>query len=356
MTFIVLERLTKRYGAASAIEGLDLEIPAGSLFFVIGPSGCGKTTLLRMIGGFVEPTAGRVLFDRRDVTRVPPNRRDAAMVFQSYALWPHMSVADNVAYGLRVRRVPAADRCGRVEAALRAVRMDGLGQRKPSELSGGQQQRVALARALVVQPRVLLLDEPLSNLDARLRVEMRDEIRRICRESGISTVYVTHDQTEALSMADRIALLREGHLVQVGAPRELYSRPATRFAATFLGRTNLIEGRLVGRRDGTLAIRTAAGILTSTAPAGTLHEGEPVTCSIRPEAVRIVRSGAAPTVNHLMGRVTRTVYLGHMAEHGIDVAPGLTMSALVLNPPDVPGDNVEVAVTIDPEDVVIVND
>ena len=240
MTAITLKGLTKRFGSTTAVDGVSLTIESGELFFLLGPSGCGKTTLLRMIAGFIEPTSGSVRFADRDVTLLPPNRRNTGMVFQSYALWPHMTVEENVAYGLNVRKVPATERNDRVMAALKSVHMDEYARRKPNQLSGGQQQRIALARALVIQPTVLLLDEPLSNLDAKLRLEMRWEIRRICSETKITTVYVTHDQKEALSMADNMAVLRAGKIAQIGPPRLLYERPNSRFVADFLGETNFL--------------------------------------------------------------------------------------------------------------------
>jgi len=245
MTCVRLDHIHKKFGETVVLHDIDLEIRAGELFFLLGPSGCGKSTLLRLIAGLHEPTAGRVFFGDRDVTALGTEQRNAVMCFQSYALWPHMTVADNVRFGLKVRRVGRKEQIQRVADVLKLVRMDGLGHRKPNELSGGQQQRVALARALAVSPDCLLLDEPLSNLDAKLRHEMRAEIRRICKESGSTTVYVTHDQKEALSVADRIAVMNDGRVVQVGTPAELYRRPRTSFVADFIGQTNLVPGKVV---------------------------------------------------------------------------------------------------------------
>ena len=239
--------LTKHFGRAVAVDGVDLDVPAGSLFFLLGPSGCGKTTLLRMLAGFCPPTAGTIRFGDREVTHVSANQRNCGMVFQSYALWPHMTVAQNVAFGLTVRKVAAAERKRRVAAALTMVQMQDYGRRKPNELSGGQQQRVALARALVIEPTVLLLDEPLSNLDAKLRLELRGQIKQICAEADITAVYVTHDQEEALSMADVLAVMRDGAVQQVGPPRQVYARPHSRFVADFLGETNFLPARVLGR-------------------------------------------------------------------------------------------------------------
>ena len=221
MLAVTIEGLTKRFGDFTALDQINLRIEPGELFFLLGPSGCGKTTLLRHIAGFYLPDEGRILFGEQDVTRVPPHRRDTGMMFQSYALWPHLTVAQNVAFGLEERKRPRAEIKERVAAALASVRMENFGDRKINQLSGGQQQRVALARALVIRPRCLLLDEPLSNLDAKLRGEMRQEIRRVCKEFGLTAIYVTHDQKEALSIADRLAVLEAGRLAQVGTPREV---------------------------------------------------------------------------------------------------------------------------------------
>ncbi len=330
MTAITLKAIGKSYGSTVAVRSVDLTINSGDLFFLLGPSGCGKTTLLRMIAGFINPTRGRIFFGDRDVTNVAPNRRETGMVFQSYALWPHMSVAENVAFGLRIRKVSRVERERRVMAALEMVRMAPYAERKPNQLSGGQQQRVALARALAVEPTVLLLDEPLSNLDAKLRLEMRGEIRRICSELGITTVYVTHDQKEALSLADDMVVLRDGEIVQRGRPREIYQRPASRFVADFIGETNFLPGS-VESIDGSLAvIDTPAGRLRSSDLRRAWRTGDRVTVSIRPESFRRVMPGhaAAPAGGdtptsarpmHLRGRRSASVYLGELAQHVIDV-------------------------------------
>jgi iron(III) transport system ATP-binding protein len=357
MTSVHITNLTKRFGDTVAVDHVDVSIESGQLFFLLGPSGCGKTTLLRMIAGFIPPSSGSIRFGDRDVTHLPPNRRNAGMVFQSYALWPHMTVQDNVGYGLAVRKVPLPQRRQRVAEVLHLVHMEEYARRKPNELSGGQQQRVALARALVIQPTVLLLDEPLSNLDAKLRLEMRSEIRRICTETKITTVYVTHDQKEALSMADCVAVLRRGRIVQQAPPRTLYERPASRFVADFLGETNFLEAVVVSVDDGGVWLDTPAGRLRSTAlphrPQQDL-QGRRVTCSLRPEAIRL--SPTPPTVNAIGVRRVRSVYLGEMTQHLLQLSDGSTLKASQMNAPVPVHDAEEILVDVDPADIVIIDE
>jgi len=358
MTPVRIEDLSKHYGQVPALQDVSLQIEAGELFFLLGPSGCGKTTLLRCVAGFCEPDAGRIWLGEQEITHLPANRRDTAMVFQNYALWPHMSVAQNVAFGLEVRQIPADKRRQQVRAALRLVQMASLGERKPNELSGGQQQRVALARALVVKPRCLLLDEPLSNLDAKLRLQMRREIRRLCKQLGLTTIYVTHDQKEALSMADRIAVLRDGRIEQVGTPTELYNTPANRFVAAFVGETNFLEAEVAGRQDGMWMLRTPAGVVRSTTAAVVPPQGAGVTVSIRPEAVRFVSGSAAEDgPNRLEGTLRETVYLGEVAQHEVQVAEDVSIKVLQLHPkalPAAPGEPVQIE--FDPAETVILTD
>ena len=327
MVAIRLENVTKRYGNVVAVEGVSLEVGEGEFFFLLGPSGCGKTTLLRVITGFARPDTGDVYFGDRAVTSVPPHRRGLAMVFQSYALWPHLSVARNVSYGLEVRKVKGAERRQRVTRALELVRMTHLAERYPAELSGGEQQRVALARALVVGPRAVLLDEPLSNLDARLRLEMREELREIHRRTGVTMLYVTHDQKEALSMAQRLALMDRGRIVQVGTPGELYRRPASRFAASFLGETNLLEARVLRREHGTVVLETSLGELRcalrqaqgtvslSNRADGAEHApGSAVLLSVRPESVELLPSSEALGSDTFPVSVEEVTYLGEASQ------------------------------------------
>jgi ABC-type Fe3+/spermidine/putrescine transport system ATPase subunit len=281
-----LAGLAKRYGAAEAVAPVDLAVARGDFCAILGPSGCGKSTLLRMIAGLVEPSAGAVEIDGADVTRLGPERRPTNMVFQGYGLFPHLSVAENVGFGLALRRVPPAERAARVEAALRLVQLDGFGPRAIDRLSGGQQQRVALARALILRPKVLLLDEPLAALDLKLRLQMQEELRRIHREIGGTFLFVTHDQGEAFALANRVVVMNAGRVEQIGSPAEVYRAPATLFVADFVGETTILEGE---RRDGRVRLR-AGPILESLGPDG------PVRAVIRPERIRLDPAGVAAAV------------------------------------------------------------
>ena len=313
MTSVRLDHASKMFGDTVGVAETDLTVNAGELFFLLGPSGCGKSTLLRLIAGLHAPTTGRIYFGDRDVTGLPTDKRNAVMVFQSYALWPHMTVGENVRFGLSVRNVPRAEQDRRVAEVLTLVRMAELANRKPNELSGGQQQRVALARAIAVRPACLLLDEPLSNLDAKLRHEMRTEIRRICKTENVTTIYVTHDQKEALSIADRIAVMNAGRVVQVGKPADLYHRPADGFVAGFIGETNLIEGHVTTRDDGRVRVDTPVGEIVA-ATTGAVPDR--VTLSIRPEQMRVARRHPIdPPDNLLTGHVVETTFLGEASEH-----------------------------------------
>ena len=354
MVGITIDKVTKRFADVTAVDSTEFQIAKGELFFLLGPSGCGKTTLLRLIAGFLTPDAGRVLFDDRVVNGVPPHRRNTGMVFQNYALWPHMTVAGNVAYGLDVRRVPGPERSERVGRALEIVRMGPLADRRPNQLSGGQQQRVALARALVIEPDAILLDEPLSNLDAKLRIEMRQEIRRIHRETGITTVYVTHDQKEALSMAQRMAVMREGRIEQVGAPRDVYARPRSPFVAEFIGEINFIEGTVADLGPPSVVDTALGRVLASAGPEG-LSPGERVLCAVRPEAVSLAGDAAdAGAANVLQARVEIQTYLGEVEQYTLRGAGQIEIKAVSLNPREAVAQvGQDVTIRFVPEDVVV---
>lgn len=283
---IDIRGLSKRFGPVAAVDGLDLAVRPGELFFLLGPSGCGKTTLLRMLAGLETPDGGTIRFFGRDVASLPPHRRGAPMVFQNYALWPHLSIYDNVAFGLVERNVPKPEVARRTAAALVQVGLEGMDNRKPAQLSGGQQQRVALARALVLSPGILLLDEPLANLDAKLRHEMRDEIERLHAGTDIAFVYVTHDQSEALSLADRLAVMDRGRILAVGRPDELYHRPPNRFTATFLGDANLFPGTVREIHQAVAVVETVLGPWAATGELENLPWNSPVDCVVRPENIR----------------------------------------------------------------------
>jgi iron(III) transport system ATP-binding protein len=331
MITIRIQQLTKRFGTVTALRELDLTIEPGELFFLLGPSGCGKTTLLRSLAGFYVPEEGKILFGDEDVTRLEPHKRNTGMMFQSYALWPHMTVAENVAFGLEERKVEKSEIKRRVGEALESVHMGPYAERKPNQLSGGQQQRVALARALVIRPRCLLLDEPLSNLDAKLRLEMRAEIRRVCKEFKLTTVYVTHDQKEALSISDRMAILDGGCIRQVGAPREVYRRPTCKLVANFIGETDFIEGTLVSAGGGGAVVETAVGRFEGVLgnPQAKVAAGAAVTLSVRPECWTLSRE--APARNAVRGRIGECIYLGETAQYEL-LAGGLALKIYELNP------------------------
>ena len=351
MTPVTIKNLCKKFDGTQALDSVDLKIEAGEIFFLLGPSGCGKTTLLRCIAGFCVPDSGGIYFGDDEVTRVAPHKRNTGMMFQSYALWPHMTVSENVAFGLKERKLPRAEVGARVLEALGAVRMEQLAARKINELSGGQQQRVALARALVIRPRCLLLDEPLSNLDSKLRLEMRGEIRRVCKESGLTAIYVTHDQKEALSIADRMAVMDRGRIRQTGAPLEIYRLPQSRFVADFIGETNFIDGTVAAFENGQITVSTALGKFCGIAGGNNLQPGDRAVVSIRPECWRLQSAPAA--TNSVTGRVGEAVYLGEMAQYQV-VYAGQTVKIFELNPRRFEsGATREIHAAVDVEDVVV---
>lgn len=333
MSDLVLRSVSKRYGNSKtlAVDGVSLEIEKGELVCLLGPSGCGKTTLLRIIAGFVEPTAGSVIVRGQDVTDVSPNKRNMGMVFQNYALFPHMTVRSNVEYGLRMRRVPKAEAAARVEKILDMVGLLELEGRYPRQLSGGQQQRVALARAMVILPQLLLFDEPLSNLDAKLRQQMRVEIRRIQKEVGITSIFVTHDQEEGLTISDRIAVMNAGRIEQIGSPQGVYDQPQTRFVANFIGACNFFEGKVASRQgssdstsvvtDTGLEILAAGGPLDAT-------KGTRICAAVRPEFVSLsaesgeTTSSLLPNRNAFRGSIQHISRLGSVVEYHVSLFSG----------------------------------
>ena len=332
MISITIENLVKKFGDTVALAGVSFRIEPGELFFLLGPSGCGKTTLLRNVAGFYIPDSGRILFGNEDVTKLPPHKRNTGMMFQSYALWPHMTVEKNVAFGLEERRVPAAEIKERVAAALGSVQMSPYAERKIAQLSGGQQQRVALARALVIRPRCLLLDEPLSNLDAKLRLEMRTEIRRVCKEFGLTAIYVTHDQKEALSISDRMAILEGGRIAQIGTPEDVYRKPRTKVVADFIGETNFLPGKIRGTTPGRAVVEAAgAGLFEGIVgdPNWLPEAGEEVTVSVRPECWTLCDQ--AEMTNCLRGRIGESIYLGEVAQYQFFTG-GTKLKIFELNP------------------------
>ena len=353
---IRLSDIAKRYGDLWAACNVNLRVEAGEFFTLLGPSGCGKTTLLRIIAGFVAPDQGTVLLDSLPVNDVPPWRRDVGMVFQSYALWPHMTVFENVAFGLRERKISRAEIKTRVATALERVGLTATERRKPSQLSGGQQQRVALARTLVIQPRVLLLDEPLSNLDAKLRTEMCIELLKLQRDLGITTVYVTHDQEEALALSTRIAVMHAGKIVQEGNPREIYENPRSRFVAEFVGKSNLFCGTVKHVNEQSAEIETEEGFRIK-ASLGALEPetspGKKITIYIRPEAIVLAPTNDGISgANRLVGKLAASAYHGSSVECEIEVQ-GKPIRSRSTNPKGKlvfsRGDSV--AVIFDPNDI-----
>ena len=322
MSRLTIKQLTKRFDEVLAVDAIDLDIANGELVSLLGPSGCGKTTTLRMIAGFEAPTSGNILFDANDVVGQEPEKRNIGMVFQNYALFPHMTVDQNLAFGLEMRKVPKAEIATRTAQVLETVQLTGYGDRYPKQLSGGQQQRVALARALVVEPSILLLDEPLANLDAKLREEMRFFIRSLQKRVGITTVYVTHDQAESIVISDRIVVMFDGHIHQIGGPTDIYQRPVSREVANFIGQSNFIRGRVTAANGGDgYALDTAFGVLRCGS-GDALADGEAVTMMVRPEAMTLAAPGAAgASENAVEGTVAERFYLGNMAGYKV-AGPG----------------------------------
>lgn len=312
-------------GEVTAVNHINLDIEKGELITLLGPSGCGKTTTLRMIAGFEFPTAGSIRLDGHEINMLPPNKRDMSMVFQSYAIFPHLNVYENIAYGLNVRHMAKEEIKKRVGRVLELVQLTGYENRAPNQLSGGQQQRVALARALVMEPKVLLMDEPLSNLDAKLREQMRTEIRRIQRDIGITSVYVTHDQVEAMTLSDRVVVMNQGLIEQVGPPQEVYRYPRTRFVADFIGRANFLDAQSLGGSDGTMRVNFAGRELTLVDVREQHPAGTPITLIVRPEMVHVRAQSELP------GIVRRASFLGNLIDYDIEVN-GQLISAVETDP------------------------
>jgi iron(III) transport system ATP-binding protein len=318
MVYVKLENLEKSFGSVVAVDNVSLEIEEGEFFTILGPSGCGKTTTLRMIAGFYKPDKGKIYFNKKLINRLAPEKRNIGMVFQNYALWPHLNVSKNVSFGLEMRKIPDNEIKGRVKSTLDLVNLGGLGNRTPDQLSGGQQQRVALARALVIRPDVLLLDEPLSNLDAKLRVEMRTEIKKLQKNLGITTIYVTHDQKEALAVSDRLAVMGLGKIVQVGSPLEIYAKPANKFVASFIGLINLFHGKISKVNKTNVWIKTNNGLDLISSSIKNVKEGIKVLVAVRPEHIEVHPQNFLPKKrNTLNGIVEGIEYLGDLSRYNI---------------------------------------
>ena len=331
---IKLEDIVKRFGTLEAVSHVSLDIRDGELFTLLGPSGCGKTTILRLVGGFHKPDHGRIYFGDREVSSLAPYERNIGMVFQNYALWPHMTINDNVAYGLKLKKMPGSEMGERISRALKLVNLTGLESRYPGQLSGGQQQRVALARALVLNPDVLLLDEPLSNLDAKIRVQVRAEIRKLQKDLGITTIYVTHDQEEALTLSDRIAVIDHGKLQQIGAPRDLYERPENPFVADFIGINNLIPGEVeeINRAEKWIKAHTKVGPLRC-AFGDRLKPKDRCIISVRPETTSIGKSEVVETgYNRISGKVSFAYYIGNAIRYDVETDSDVLFRVDIQNP------------------------
>jgi ABC-type Fe3+/spermidine/putrescine transport system ATPase subunit len=336
LTAIRIAEVARSFGEVAAVRGVSLDIADGEFFTLLGPSGCGKTTLLRMVAGFCELDRGSIHFGRQRIDTMPPHRRNAGMVFQNYAIFPNLTVGGNVAYGLKARGVASGAIAERVQRALKLVQLDAYAGRQPHQLSGGQLQRVALARCLVIEPAVLLLDEPLSNLDAQLRVEMRGEIRRLQKSLGITALYVTHDQEEAMSISDRIAVMRSGQVEQLGAPWEIYQKPATPFVARFMGTTNLLSGTIAGRSGARATVRVGAtDFVLDVASLPEARPGGTVSFSLRPEAIRLLPGGSAPPAGWvaLVAKIERVEFLGAVTRLELALGNGSILNAAALEMP-----------------------
>ncbi|MCX7919281.1 MAG: ABC transporter ATP-binding protein [bacterium] len=364
MVSVTLNQIKLSIADKLILNDINLKIDAGELFFLLGPSGCGKTTLLRLLAGFYQPDTGDIYFNDQRVNEFPPYQRNIGFVFQNYALFPHLTVAKNIEYGLRTRNIPIADRKKKVAEILALVKLSGYEKRSPGTLSGGEQQRVAVARALVISPDLLLLDEPLANLDAKLRIEMREEIRAIHRESGVTTIYVTHDCKEALSLADRIAVMRDGRILQVGTPKEIYYQPVNSFVAGFIGETNLINGTIQQILEhNQILIQTELGQLIANQGSIPVQPGQSVICSIRPESIQLQKYQASSTeyehspMNRFSADIVSASFQGEQEQIWFHLATGLEWKAVVTEAKAVsvkPGEKINIS--FPPEHIIVLKE
>ncbi|GKS09555.1 ABC transporter ATP-binding protein [Paenibacillus chitinolyticus] len=321
---VELNAVRKTFGSNVVVDNFDLKIEQGECISFLGPSGCGKTTTLNMIAGFLDPDGGEISIKGKRMNGVPSNKRDLGMVFQTYSLFPHMTVAENVAYGLKLRKMPKAEIKDKVRKVLELVKLPHVADRYPKQLSGGQRQRIAIARALVIEPSLLLLDEPLSNLDAKLREELRDELKRLHKETGVTTIFVTHDQEEALYLSDRIVVLDHGKVEQIGTPWDIYNRPASEFVHTFIGKSNRLPGTVRGSANGGMTVQTDAGfVLEASADGRTFTTGESVVAYVRPEKIRLTESGALADTVRAAGTIRQLAFLGSFVECEVEVGSAL---------------------------------
>jgi spermidine/putrescine ABC transporter ATP-binding subunit len=355
MTDVTLENITKNFGKVVAVDNISLEVNKGEFLTLLGPSGCGKTTTMRMVAGLETPTQGCIFIRGTDVTHLPPYQRDVSLMFQNYALFPHKNIYDNVAFGLKYRKVPQKERRKRVNEALELVHLPGIETRYPRQLSGGQQQRVALARALVVNPALLLLDEPLSNLDLKLRERMRVELKQIQEQVGITFIFVTHDQEEALTLSDRIAVMENGKIIQTGSPRDIYEKPLTEFVARFIGQSNILEGKITKSDSNALEFETNTGLLLSLPPSGHLPVGHEAAIQIRAERVHVYQQ--REEVRHplaYVGVVERMIYAGNSTQYYVRLENGESMLSIRPTTGEIPlQQNTPVVLGFDMQDFVL---
>lgn len=341
MSSVNVKGASKVFGNTRAVDDIDFFVGDGEFVSLLGPSGCGKTTILRMIAGLVQPDAGLIEIDGRDVVGLPPYRRNIGMVFQDYALFPHMTVAENIGFGLKMRGMKAQDTVPHVESTLEMVRLPGLGDRYPKQLSGGQQQRIALARAISIKPSVLLLDEPLSNIDLKLRMQMRVELKQLQRRLGITSIFVTHDQGEGLNLSDRVVVMRAGKIEQIGAPEDIYDNPKTRFVAEFMGESNIFDGKAINSNGELLTLKTTGGLKVNVATDKRFEQGQSVGIAVRPEKIQVDdRQGDRTGENVFEGLIQHISYSGATTRYIVEITPNDTVSVDTASPRHQEGDEV----------------